>query len=230
MKKSILFITLLSVAFCASAQKEDNFQFGGFANVNRCGIITSPNNLSATSNPIGGLVSNSLPTIGYQFGFLTQYAFSELSKLQFGIGMAQTGSTTGTFSINNDPTSLASFESQIIHQDVMLPILYKRNFGKKSNFYVIGGITPLFKMNRNFKSIITLADGTQRVTSTQNSFESTRNLNLNPSLGIGYEMKVFKNNYLFLQPNFDINGFQLLDVFGNKRFYTLGLTVGVLSK
>jgi hypothetical protein len=230
MKKNIVFITLLSLAFCASAQKEDNFQFGGFANMNRCGVIIPHTSIDPTIQTIEGFATNNLPTVGYQFGFLTQYAFSDVSKLQFGIGLMQTGSTTGQFSIGNTTRDIASFESQTINQDLMLPILYKRNFSPKSPFYIVGGLTPLLKINRNNKSIINFADGTQQVTTVNSSFGGTSGVNINPSLGIGYEKKIFKDNYLYLQPNIDINAFQLLELFGNKRYYTIGLTVGVLSK
>ncbi len=229
MKKSVLFVFLSSIVFCASAQKEENFQFGGFANVNHCRIINNSDGFGPTVNPISG-VEKTKPTMGYQFSFLTQYAFSTVSKLQFGIGMAQTESSTGTFLVDNTGAGVASFENRVVHQDIMLPVLYKRHFAEKSPFYVIVGLTPLFKANRIFNSIITLSDGSKRETSARNNGVGTRNINLNPSLGIGYEMKILKDNYFFIQPNFDINTFSSEDFGAAKRFYTIGLTVGVLSK
>jgi hypothetical protein len=117
----------------------------------------------------------------------------------------------------------------------MFPISYKQNLRANNQFFWLVGLNLLIKYDRLIRIKTTLADGSTTKTSSGFAFESSQVFNGNLCLGFGYEKKIFKYSTLYIQPLFGINiarqnslnDFRAFNEFSG-RFYTLGLTTGLI--
>jgi len=230
MKKALLFLFLFASSL-ASGQTS-KFRFGLALNAGRT------DNIQSNDGSVPNVVSNAYKdleqrSIGYSGQIFTQYSTSSKFKLQVGMGYVRTEYATEIKELvfaQPEPNMPRYSKFEYSHQDLMLPIQARYNFSvKKNTFYVLGGISPLFKLKRSKTNTLWYADGSISSKTDDDSVTDYRTLNFNGSFGIGYDLKVAKKMNVFFQPTFDCN---LLGASKsaslNRRVYSVGLSVGFI--
>lgn len=221
MKKTTLFLCCLAIAINVLAQ-ENKFHFGSFTNISYCGTKDE-------------FSSNALPTMGYQFGFISRYSLDKINQIQFGMGLSETGLVTKREGKEIGEPEIKSIKRKFVSQDIIFPIAYKHNFRSNNQFYWLGGFSLLIKYDRLARTKTVFTNNSIVKSTSAVFFETSRILNMNFCLGLGYESKIFKHSTLYVQPLFEINiapqngpnDFITFQEFSG-RFYTLGLTMGLI--
>ncbi|MBC7777719.1 MAG: PorT family protein [Phycisphaerae bacterium] len=230
MKNTLLILTLL--ASIPSFGQSHKFRLGVTLNAGLTDNFLS--NDGSVPDVVATTFKNSeKSTLGYAAHAFAQYPASARLKLQLGIGYAKTGFDTPkralVFEVP-EPSGLKYIKFEFSHHNITLPLQARYNFSKKKNtFYLMGGITPLFKLKRSKTITSWYADGGKKRKTEEDTITSYRTVNFNGSIGIGYDLKVAKRMNLFFQPTFDFN---LLGVSKsaslNRRIYSMGLSVGLI--
>ncbi len=228
--KQLLFLLSLFISLSLSAQNKFHF-----------GAVVSPvisGNILSNDGTVPGTVAETFrglekTVFGYTGYMFTQYKINEKWSILTGAGYAHTGYTTGKHSnlvfAQPEPSAIQSVRFSWIHQDIILPVLSRYNLTKRKNkFYVIGGLTPLLKLGRIKKQESGYLDGSSITKKEEDTVADYRKINLNGTIGIGYDLQLASKTSLFFQPTFDCN---LLDTAKsgslNRKIYAIGLNIGV---
>lgn len=155
-------------------------------------------------------------------------------SLQSGLGFTLNGYNyrkTATSWGAPDPTLPIAIKSQYIYQNINIPLLMSYNFKMfRKNCYIQSGLVGVFAIKKSI--FFTRYFLSNKEISTSSNDDSVRNNNLNASIGIGMDIIKRENYNLFIQPNFDINLFNI----GKKttpiqrRIYSLGLSLGMMFR
>jgi Outer membrane protein beta-barrel domain len=229
--KHLLLLFALSFTFSAFSQN-NKFKFGVVFNPSWSDNVSTNDGTvpRAVEESFKKLERKTLVFYGYPF---VQYALSTRANLRVGIGYAISGySTARTKYVFGTPEPSAPEYGKFYYyyKDIILPTLFKYNFSKRKNtVYVIAGPTLQFNLNRITKAVFEYADGSIKISKMDDYSTAFRKVNVNATIGIGYDLKIAKKAIVFFQPTFDCN---LLGTSNsaslNRKIYSIGINIGLI--
>jgi hypothetical protein len=208
----------------------------------KVGILLNPNYSNAFYRQNGSVPGDVADKIKAQeeghFGVYTnlfvQYALRNRWRLQFGLGYSQTALASAkqkyVAADPNDPLIPEYGHFVYKQQDIQIPMLLRFDLNKrKHQFYWIGGFTHQIKLKRNTIFERVYRDGRRVVTQSEDHSTEYKAYNINATIGLGMDFKLFEKLRWFLQPTFDCNLLGTSKSADLNRFiYTLGVSTGIV--
>lgn len=230
MKRIILPLLLLSSAVCFA--QTHPFHFGiqltpGYSDnyLTNNGDVPEIIEDDFRQLEIGQAAGNSLIFAGYDL--------SSRFSLELGLGYSFTGFRDKkqiSIPAVPDPAFPKATQFRFNYHDLIMPLRARYRFTPGTEgWYVHAGICPVYKLKRTKVFWQQKQDNTTSTSSQEDTAADYRTLNLNGSIGFGYEFALSEKLHFFVQPVLECN---ILGVVGqtpglNRRIYTAGLGVGL---